>query len=207
MEAKRRETKLTNEFPARKTDKLWDHSCEEAFNKLKVQLTSSPILGYPDFREPFIVETDASFQGLGDVLSQEQDGRLRVICYASRSLKPAERNDANYSSMKLEMLALKWAVTDKFREYFLGSKFVVYTDNNPLVYLNTAKLGATEMRWVAQLAQFDFSVRYRSGKSNANADALSRRCAKGHCSDINQDKEWIASKVAKCTKTLSFQVI
>ena len=182
-------------------DKLWDHSCEEAFNKLKVQLTSSPILGYPDFREPFIVETDASFQGLGAVLSQEQDGRLRVICYASRSLKPAERNDANYSSMKLEMLALKWAVTDKFREYLLGSKFVVYTDNNPLAYLNTAKLGATEMRWVAQLAQFDFSVKYRSGKSNANADALSRRCAKGHCSDMNQDKEWIASKVAKCTKS------
>ena len=57
------------------------------------------------------------------------------------------------------------------------------------------------MRWVAQLAQFDFSVKYRSGKSNANADALSRRCAMGHCSDINQDKEWIASKVAKCTKS------
>ena len=75
-------------------DKLWDHSCEEAFNKLKVQLTFRPILGYPDFREPFIVETDASFQGLGAVLSQEQDGRLRIICYASRSLKPAERNDA-----------------------------------------------------------------------------------------------------------------
>lgn len=80
----------------------------------------------------------------------------------------------NYSSMKLEMLALKWAVTEKFRDYLLGNKFIVYTDNNPLSYIKTAKLGATEMRWVSQLAQFDFKIQYRSGKSNVNADALSR---------------------------------
>jgi hypothetical protein len=53
----------------------------------------------------------------------------------------------NNSSMKLEMLALKWAVTEKFRDYLIGSKFIVYADNNPLCYLQTAKLGATEMRW------------------------------------------------------------
>ncbi|KAK3755807.1 hypothetical protein QZH41_003192 [Actinostola sp. cb2023] len=76
--------------------------------------------------------------------------------------------------MKLELLALKWAVTEKFRSYLLGSKFVVYTDNNPLKYLNTAKLGALEQRWAAQLALFDFTITFRSGKSNANADGLSR---------------------------------
>ena len=80
----------------------------------------------------------------------------------------------NYSSMKLELLALKWAVTEKLRDYLLGGSFVVYTDNNPLSYIQTAKLGATEMRWVAQLAQFNFQICFRSGKSNTNADVLSR---------------------------------
>lgn len=80
----------------------------------------------------------------------------------------------NYSSMKLELLALKWSVTEKFREYLLGAKFTVYTDNNPLSYLQTAKLGAVEQRWASQLALFDFDLKYRPGVMNRNADALSR---------------------------------
>ncbi len=109
------------------------------------------------------------------MLSQDHEHGRVVVAYASRSLRPSERNMDNYSSLKLEMLALKWAVSDKFRDYLLGSKFVVFTDNNPLSYFQSAKLDATEMRWAAQLAQFDFSIKYRSGKSNGNADALSRR--------------------------------
>ena len=149
----------------------WNQDCTLAFQKLKEKLTSAPVLAHPDFSKPFVVETDASFRGLGAVLSQE-DG---VIAYASRGLRPAERNDANYSSMKLELLALKWAVTEKFRPYLIGSHFTVYTDNNPLSYIQTSKLGATELRWVAQLAQFDYEIKYRSGRSNVNADALSRK--------------------------------
>ncbi|KAK3729825.1 hypothetical protein QZH41_016099 [Actinostola sp. cb2023] len=152
----------------------WNSNCQKAFDTLKEKLTSPPVLGYVDFSKPFIVETDASNEGLGAVLSQEQDGQRRVIAYASRRLASTERNPTNYSSMKLELLALKWAVTEKFRSYLLGSKFVVYTDNNPLKYLNTAKLGALEQRWAAQLALFDFTITFRSGKSNANADGLSR---------------------------------
>jgi len=153
----------------------WTDACVESFNLLKEKLVSAPILGYPDFTRPFVLETDASFQGLGAVLSQDQDNGRVVICYASRSLRPNERNMDNYSSMKLELLALKWAVTEKLREYLIGAKFVVYTDNNPLSYIQSAKLGAAELRWVAQLSQFDFDIKYRSGKSNGNADALSRR--------------------------------
>ena len=88
------------------------------------------------------------------MLSQEQLGMVRPIAYASRGLKPTERNMTNYSSMKLEFLALKWAMTEKFRDYLLGQKCVVYTDNNLLSHLSTAKLGATEHRWAAQLASF-----------------------------------------------------
>lgn len=152
----------------------WTWDCQKAFEALKLALTTAPVLGYADYTNPFVLETDASMHGLGAVLSQEQNGQKRVIAYASRTLRPAEKNMQNYSSMKLELLALKWAITEKFRNYLLGAKFTAYTDNNPLSYLNSAKLGAVEQRWAAQLALFDFEVKYRSGKSNVNADQLSR---------------------------------
>ncbi len=154
---------------------MWSAECQTAFELLKEKLTSAPILGYADFSLPFIVETDASSEGLGAVLYQQQGDCKRVIAYASRRLRNAEKNDRNYSSMKLELLALKWAVSEKFRGYLLGANFVVVTDNNPICHLKTAKLGAIEQRWVAQLAVFDFEVKYRPGRHNAAADALSRQ--------------------------------
>lgn len=66
-------------------------------------------------------------------------------------------------------------MTEKFRDYLLGQNCVVYADNNPLSHLSTTKLGATEPRWAAQLASSDFSIKYRSGRSNQNANALSRQ--------------------------------
>ena len=75
--------------------------------------------------------------------------------------------------MKLIFLALKLAVTEKFRHYCLGAEFEVFTNNNPLAHFRTALLGALEQRRTAQLAQFHFTVKYRPGKSNP-ADALSR---------------------------------
>ena len=152
----------------------WTKDCQKAFNDLKTALTTAPVLGYADYNLPFVLETDASFEGLGAVLSQDQPEGRRVIAYASRSLRPTERNMRNYSSMKLELLALKWAMCEKFRHYLLGGHTVVFTDNNPLSHLQTAKLGAVEQRWAAELACFNFSIKYRSGRENRNADALSR---------------------------------
>ena len=72
-------------------------------------------------------------------------------------------------------MALKWAVTERFHEYLYGGEFEVYTDNNPLTYvLTTAKLDATGQRWIASLANYNFRIHYRSGRSNTDADALSR---------------------------------
>ena len=73
-------------------------------------------------------------------------------------------------------LALKWAITDKFKEYLYGeNKFEVYTDNNPLTYiLTSAKLDACGQRWVAALANFNFTLHYKPGSTNTIADALSR---------------------------------
>ena len=152
----------------------WTSACQTAFDALKTALTQAPVLAYADYTQPFIVYTDASNRGLGAVLAQVQDGKERVIAYASRSLHPTEQNDANYSSFKLELLALKWAVTEKFKDYLTGAQFTVFTDNNPVAHLQTARLGAVEQRWAAQLASFTFDIKYRPGKNNANADALSR---------------------------------
>ena len=149
--------------------KCWTIAQQHAFDKLKHVLTTAPVLGYADFSKPFALETDASHQGLGAVLSQELQGH--VIGYASRKLRPPERHMDNCMyCMKLQLLALKWAVTEKFRSYLLGSEFTIYTDNNPLKYLQTAKLGAVEQHWATELAYFTFTIIYRSGKSNTNAD-------------------------------------
>ena len=106
------------------------------------------------------------------MLYQYQNNQKRVIAYASRSLSPSERN---YPAHKLEFLALKWAITDKFHEYLYGTEFQVFTDNNPLTYiLTTAKLDATGHRWVAALSNYTFRISYKPGRNNTDADALSR---------------------------------
>ena len=85
------------------------------------------------------------------------------------------KTEKNYSAHKLEFLAPKWAVTERFHEYLYGGEFEVYTDNNPLTYvLTTAKLDATGQRWIASLANYNFKIHYPSGKTNIDADALSR---------------------------------
>ncbi len=153
----------------------WTSDHQRALENLIDQITSPPILAYPDYNAPFIVHTDASQDGLGAVLYQEQQGTVRVIAYASRTLTPAEKNYHLHSG-KLEFLALKWAVTEHFRDYlYYAPKFVVYTDNNPLTYvLSSAKLNATGLRWVGELAEFNFEIKYRPGRVNIDADCLSR---------------------------------
>ena len=165
----------------------WTNACQESFDKLKTALTTAPILGYADFTQPFVLEVDASHQGLGVVLSQKIGKDTRVIAYASHGLRGSERNDVTYSSMKLEPTALKWAITEKFRDYLIGADFTVYTDNNPLCYLMTTdKLAAVEQRWeiVTQLSKFRFKLVYRPGRENTNADGLSRMPKSEECQVI-----------------------
>ena len=156
----------------RRTPFEWGETQQRAFETIIEKLSNPPVLAYADYRKPFKLHTDASSSGLGAVLYQHHDGIDRVIAYASRSLKPSERN---YPAHKLEFLALKWAITDKFHDYLYGATFEVVTDNNPLTYvLTTAKLDATGHRWVAALSNYNFSLTYRSGKLNQDADGLSR---------------------------------
>ena len=153
----------------------WTEAHQSILERLIDCLIQPPVLGFPEFSQPFILHTDASNQGLGAVLYQKQNGKLRVIAYGSRTLTAAEKNYHLHSG-KLEFLALKWAITEKFRDYlYYAPFFTVYSDNNPLTYvLSTAKLNATMCRWVAELADFHFTIKYRPGKENIDADSLSR---------------------------------
>lgn len=154
---------------------VWTDEHQEIMEGLIDCLVEPPVLAFPDFSQPFILHTDASNQGLGAVLCQKQGGKLRVIAYGSRTLTVAEKKYHLHSG-KLEFLALKWAVTEKFRDYlYYAPTFTVYSDNNPLTYvLTSAKLNATGCRWVAELADFHFNIKYRPGKENVDADTLSR---------------------------------
>ncbi len=153
----------------------WTKQHQETLEKLIDCHVKPPVLGFPDFTKAFVLHTDASNLELGAVLYQHLEGKLRVIAYGLRTLTKAEQNYHLHSG-KLEFLALKWAVTEKFRDYlYYAPTFTVYSDNNPLTYiLTTTKLNATGCRWVAELADFHFTIRYRPGKENVDADVLSR---------------------------------
>ena len=190
------------------TEFVWSKECQEGFDALKYALTTAPVLAYPDYTQPFILETDASLKGLGAVLSQKgKDGEVHVIAYASRSLRPSKRSMCNYSSAKIELMALKWSVCEKFKDYLLGSKFTVFTDNNPLVYVKTSKLGAAQIPWLSELALYNFDIVYRTGRSNLVADALSRRPeveGENHnqTGSDNDDEEWQAISYSTICKEL-----
>ena len=126
---------------------------------------TAPVLAFADFKKPFRLTTDASGKGLGAVLSQlDGNGEYHPVAFASRELKGGE---AKYHSSKLEFLALKWAVTEQFREYLQYGPFTVRTDNNPLTYiLTTPNLDALGHHWVAALAGYDMSLEYLKGTDN-----------------------------------------
>ncbi|CAI5678545.1 unnamed protein product [Oreochromis niloticus] len=152
----------------------WTPACEKAFEELKGALLSCAVLAHPDFERPFILSTDASMDGLGAVLSQVPAGeeRARPIAFASKSLIHSQ---AKYPAHRLEFLALKWAVCNKFSHWLKGHQFTVWTDNNPLTYILTKpKLDACEQHWVSRLAPYCFEIKYVPGKLNIVADTLSR---------------------------------
>lgn len=179
----------------------WTQSHQETLNFLIDKLITPPILGYPDLTQSSILHCDASQDGLGAMLYQRQNSKLMVIGYASRTLTMPEKNYHLHSG-KLEFLALKWAKCEHFRDYlYHAPHFTVYTDNNPLTYvLSTTKLNSTGHRWVAQLADFNFSIKYHPGKSNADADGLSRMPV-----DIDQFMEQCTGGVSQEVISASFQ--
>ena len=151
---------------------VWSHTCEQAFTSLKKLLCTSPVLWSPDFSKPFVLQTDASDRGVGAILSQlDENGCDHPIAYFSRKLLPREER---YATIEKECLAIKLGV-QHFRVYLLGKPFVIQTDHRSLEWLDRLKDNNSRLtRWSLSLQPFQFRVEYRSGKSNCNADALSR---------------------------------
>ncbi|KAL5491405.1 hypothetical protein EMCRGX_G016687 [Ephydatia muelleri] len=147
----------------------WTELCDKAFVALKGKLASPPILSFPQFDRTFVVDADASQEGVGAVLSHLDDGR--VIAYASRVLTKAE---CQYCATRRELLALVWSVR-QFRAYLWGRRFIVRTDHSALRWLRSFKDPQGQVaRWLEILAEFDFDVIHRPGLRHGNADALSR---------------------------------
>ena len=149
----------------------WSTDCQEAFDRLKTLLTTSPITAFPDISLSFRLFTDESTAGLGSILAQVREGKERIICCASRSLNQAEKA---YPATKLECLAIVWAVA-KFRSYLMAMPFEVYTDHYALQWLKTMRTGSALLhRWSAALEECDFTVKQRPGKAQTHVDGLSR---------------------------------
>ena len=134
---------------------------------------SNPILSFANYTKEFLLEIDASKEGLEAVLFQKQvDGHYHPVTYGSQALTAHEKN---YHSTKLEFLVLKWVVMERFKEYLPYHPFLVRTDNNPLTYImTTPNLNATGHRWVVALVRFNFQLEYQKGWDNIVADMLSQ---------------------------------
>lgn len=142
----------------------WSPEAEKSFQELKRKLTEAPILKLPKFNQPFRLAIDASD-------TEEIEGVKHPVAYASKVLNKLERK---YTTLEKEAYALLWSIKH-FKRYLYGNQFEVFVDNNPLSWLKTAQFtSARVMRWSLELQNYNFAIKYKKGKSNFNADALSR---------------------------------
>ncbi|KAH9668398.1 Endonuclease [Citrus sinensis] len=149
----------------------WGSEQEKAFNLIKEKLVSAPLLALPDFTKTFEIECDASGIGIGAVLMQEG----RPIAYFSEKLGGAA---LNYPTYDKEMYALVRAL-ETWQHYLLPKEFVIHTDHESLKHLKgQGKLHKRHAKWVEFIEPFPYVIKYKQGKENVVADALSRRFSK-----------------------------
>ena len=165
-------TQLLKKLPADGSSPIWTHECTVAFEELKRQLVSAPILISPCWTKEFHVYVDASNVAIGAVLSQKDEKNFdHPIDYASRQLLATERN---YSTTEREALGMVYSVQN-FCHYLLGYPFVFHVDHDALKYMiNKPQLSEQIARWVLLLQEFTFTIYVCPSKKHANADHLSR---------------------------------
>jgi hypothetical protein len=167
----------------------WSSRCNEAFEQLKVLLTTAPVLAQPDSEKPFDVYCDASGSGLGCVLMQ--DGR--VIAYASRQLC---RHEEHYPTHDLELAAMVHALKI-WRHYLLGNICHIYTDHKSLKYIFTqSELSMRQRRWLELIKDYELEIHYHPHKANVVADALSRK-ASCHCLTVKTSDITLCQEMEK----------
>lgn len=149
----------------------WGPEQQKAFDQLKASLTASPVLRMPDFSKRFVLHSDGSGSAVGAVLSQEHDGQLLPVCYASRAL---DKHELNYSTLEIECLAIVFAF-QKFHQYLEHRDFDLHTDCSALAWLlNHPRQAGRIARWISFINNFKFTIQHVKGKENVVADCLSR---------------------------------
>jgi hypothetical protein len=167
----------------------WSSKCNEAFEQLKVLLTTAPVLAQPDIEKPFDVYCDASGSGLGCVLMQED----RVIAYASIQLRWHEEH---YPTHDLELAAVVHALKI-WRHYLLGDICHLYTDHKSMKYIFTqSELNMRQRRWLELIKDYDLEIHYHPGKANVVADALSHK-ASCHCLTVRTPDTTLCQEMEK----------
>jgi hypothetical protein len=167
----------------------WSSKCNEAFEQLKVLLTTAPVLAQPDIEKPFDVYCDASGSGLGCVLMQEG----RVIAYASRQLR---RHEEHYPTHDLELAAMLHALKI-WRHYLLENVYHIYTYHKSLKYIFTqSELNMRQRRWLELIKDYELEIHYHPGKANVVADALSRK-ALCHCLTMKTSDKTLCQEMEK----------
>ncbi|GBM74824.1 Transposon Ty3-I Gag-Pol polyprotein [Araneus ventricosus] len=178
----------------------WTEECEKSFNSLKQALITSPVLTYPRTDKEFILDTDASNEGIGAVLSQKIGNEECVIAYFSKSLGKPERN---YCVTRKELLAIVKSI-EHFHHYLYGRKFLLRTDHASLRWLlNFREPEGQIARWIQRLQEYDFEIQHRKGTSHGNADALSRRPCKESCKHCTNAEKKFGMETAISVKVLT----
>ena len=178
---------------------LWNDVCQKAFNSLKGSLSGPDLMSLRRDHGKFYVNVDACDHAIRGVISQIQDGKERVIAYASRTLNKSERN---YCVTDKELLGIRYFL-EYFRHYLLGRDFVFRSDHEALKFLFSLKCPKGRVaRWLEILSEYSFSVEYRKGSSHGNADSLSlcpnpKDC---ECSNVNMDENLKCGPCSKCRK-------
>ena len=139
---------------------------------MKSALCSTPVLSYPQTEGQFIIDTEASNIGIGAVLQQNQNGKVKVISYASKLLDKVQQK---YSVTRKELLAIV-TFLHQFRHYLLGNKFLIRTDHSALKWILSFKDPQGQLaKWLMTLSKYNFEIQHRPGSKHQNADTLSRK--------------------------------
>lgn len=186
----------------------WSDDCQKGFDKLKELLITSPILSYPMEEGEYILDTDASGNGIGGVLSQIQNGQEKVIAYSSKTLNESQRR---YCTTYKELLAVVTFVK-QFRHYLFGRHFKVRTDHASLIWLKNFKNPeGIVARWISVLDTYDMVLEHRRGSLHVNADSLSRRphkrCIREDCPDCTNTILVSANNDENCKTEAVHQVL
>ena len=176
----------------------WDEVCQTAFESLKKALVKAVVLPYPDPTCLYLLDTDASAEGIGAVKSQVRNGQENVVAYYSSKLNRAE---CNYCVTKKELLAVVKGL-EHFHPYFYGAHFIIRTDHAALRWLKSLKVAEGQLaRWLGHLEQYDYSIEHRPGRVHNNADSLSRRPCESSCAHYERKGRRDSKKSeSKCSR-------